>query len=69
MSRNLLGGLAFSILERIVVGETNSTLVLLCFVLCAFSILERIVVGETTVCSVTTMQEQIFQYPRTDRCG
>ncbi len=60
--------MAFSILERIDVGETctpyrgypSST---------TFSILERIDVGETIVDDFLDLVLRLFQYPRTDRRG
>ena len=67
--RNVVEQGAFSILERIDVGETvgsaspppPAT---------AFSILERIDVGETTsLLKVRMRNGLVFQYPRTDRRG
>ena len=62
------GTLTFSILERIVMGETsgwnagferNGP----------FSILERIVMGETGRAQRYGQRDGAFQYPRTDRYG
>jgi len=60
----------FSILERIDVGETSTSLMARSCSPSSFSILERIDVGETMgraglVCG----QDRAFQYPRTDRRG
>jgi len=62
------GDFAFSILERIVVGET-AFVIQIFRVLLAFSILERIVVGETMRPVAKPGRPVLFQYPRTDRCG
>ncbi len=59
---------AFSILERIDVGETHHEAFLIEQEY-PFSILERIDVGETIGATTVTMCPRIFQYPRTDRRG
>ena len=61
--------IAFSILERIVMGETTEMNTLKNWTP-AFSILERIVTGETKP-SLTSRRFSFsfFQYPRTDRYG
>ena len=59
---------SFSILERIVVGETTFR-AWIAQAWFAFSILERIVVGETFMGVVPGYIWLGFQYPRTDRCG
>ena len=61
--------IAFSILERIDVGET--AVAAICFIrgTYSFSILERIDVGETTARHFAPLAAAPFQYPRTDRRG
>jgi len=59
---------AFSILERIDVGETPRALQTTTPA-SAFSILERIDVGETSSERVKQVLAENFQYPRTDRRG
>ena len=64
----LLPKAAFSILERIDVGETGPESPQGFF--CApFSILERIDVGETWDAEYASHARKNFQYPRTDRRG
>ena len=60
---------AFSILERIDVGETLQALVRSVLNQPAFSILERIDVGETDPSWGIGVYQPAFQYPRTDRRG
>ena len=58
----------FSILKRIVVGETHLCEFMFVFVT-SFSILKRIVVGETGDIQVGALVGGLFQYPQTDRGG
>jgi len=61
---------AFSILERIDVGETMPPASSMSSPPSAFSILERIDVGETRyLVAVVECCQGHFQYPRTDRRG
>ncbi len=63
-----LNFLAFSILERIDVGETG-TAGIISTIAKTFSILERIDVGETGGMIADQYRYLDFQYPRTDRRG
>jgi len=60
---------AFSILKRIVMGETNFMVFLSIMVAFTFSILKRIVMGETTGPCIGPCCEVDFQYPQADRDG
>jgi len=60
---------AFSILERIDVGETPVITLAALVAVASFSILERIDVGETLHYWPATLPPLRFQYPRTDRRG
>ncbi len=60
---------AFSILERIDVGETSAVESAASLAISPFSILERIDVGETAVYLPAIQSILNFQYPRTDRRG
>ena len=60
---------AFSILERIDVGETQDGALLPGWEQASFSILERIDVGETASDLQPAGTSASFQYPRTDRRG
>ena len=61
---------SFSILKRIVMGETRDELVSIVDTQCAFSILKRIVMGETIQDTTRLTTKRIyFQYPQADRDG
>ena len=59
---------AFSILERIELGETETGSAA-AHPRRPFSILERIELGETYRAGVQKLRQRHFQYPRTDRIG
>ena len=58
----------FSILKRIVMGETLHKAALLSR-RPAFSILKRIVMGETCTTAAQVPLDPLFQYPQADRDG
>ena len=59
---------SFSILKRIVMGETYHQKILVA-VQVAFSILKRIVMGETEKTVLEIAAHYDFQYPQADRDG
>ena len=58
----------FSILKRIVMGETSHSLAPF-ISRNAFSILKRIVMGETGMVLFCGVNTTVFQYPQADRDG
>jgi len=59
----------FSILKRIVMGETLGVALRAWLMFAAFSILKRIVMGETSAVSLAEDGTAHFQYPQADRDG
>ena len=60
---------AFSILKRIVMGETSRHVHTKLLAVAPFSILKRIVMGETTAIEGWIADQTSFQYPQADRDG